>query len=151
MRCEGKRRNVNGNLVAANVSENACAGGSEACLDIAHRDRKTCRWTKTTRSNGADLATGFIKKASACADRLAAFRLQANALGRCALGDCVQHGLRAVECSLFSHRLADRPGKTCRNRIGFRCDVLTMEAETGFEAQGIAGRKADPFDALIGE
>src|SRR5690606_8676517 len=151
MRSKGKCRNVNGHLVAANVSEDTCAGGSEACLYITHGDRETCRWAKPTGSNGADLATGFIKKIGASADRLTAFRLQADTLGRRALGNGLQNGLCAVECSFFAHRLGDRPGEAGRNRIGFRRDILTVQAETGFKSKAVACGKADPFDALVGK
>ncbi len=125
--------------------------GSETCLDIAHGNRKSCRWTEPTGSNSADLATGFIKEISSTADRLAAFRLEADTFGRCALGDRVQHGLCAVECSLFAHRLGDCPNEASRNRIGFRRYVLTVQAETGFKAQTVASGKTNPFDALVGK
>ncbi len=77
-------------------AKHGCRGG-EACLDIAHGDRETGGRAKAARGDGADLAATFVEKVGPGAHRLAAFRLEADALGAGAFGNGVKNGFRAVE------------------------------------------------------
>src|SRR3546814_2053101 len=45
----------------------------------------------------------------------------------------------------------DRPGEATFDRRGRGVDIVTVEAEPGFEAQGVAGAEADGFHFRLGQ
>ena len=119
--------------------------------DIAHGDRMLDRRAEPARGDAAGRLAGLVEQRGARADRLAAVRLQADALlGRPGGNDRLQR-VGADEAAGFAHRLGNRPHQPGARRIDLGRDVLAMQAKPGLEAQAVAGGKPDPHDAIVGE
>ncbi len=143
--------NVQRNTSASHIRENLRADRGEILADIAHGDRIAGRRTKAARCHDTNRVAIGINQNGIGAHRLAAIGLQANPLAAGALGNLVEKRLGANEASLVTDRLGNRPGETGIDRIDLRRNVMAMQAQSGFQPQTVARRKADPRHAFVGK
>lgn len=143
--------NVQRNAIASHVGKNLGPDRGEILADIAHRDRITSRGSKAARCYDTNRVAGGIDQDRIGAHRLTAIGPEAHALAPGALGHLVEKRRGANETGLFADRLGNRPGQTGIDRIDLRSDIMSMQAQPGFQPQTVARRKPNPLHPFVGK
>src|SRR5262245_10810357 len=149
VRDERQWRNRGGECIAAHHEIEPRADLGAIGRDIAHGNRCADARAEAARGNDAKGIAQQSQYLGAVAGGRAAIGPDANALALWAL---CQLGLNAVgtrESALAAAALLDGPRKTGLHRARGLIDVVTPEAQTRFQTQGIARAKADGLNRLI--
>src|SRR5262249_25464883 len=128
---------LGGHRLAAHHQLDLAAVAGVCALDVAHGDRAAERGREAARRDLAQNSAAERDLAAFARDRLALGQ-QPDALARRALGDLLLDDGRPGEAAVGAALLADAPHQARFDRCGGGVDVVTVEAEAGFEAQPIA-------------
>jgi hypothetical protein len=149
MRREGQGVDFDRQALAAHVGQELAARARIA-PDIAHRDGEARRRTETARG---DRPTSRSFSSKRIVPGRTGWRPSGLMPTRLSRGGSASRRRRAS--APMKRPFSQRPwGSPTSDRLRpGRCqgDVLTVQAEAGFQPQAVAGGKPDPGDALVGE
>src|SRR5947207_3335770 len=123
----------------ANDERKRAALGTVRGIDIAHRDRRVDRWAETATGHTAGGIAGGIDNRGPLARRSAPVGTDADPFPCRPFGELAQDDRCARETALGSAPFADRPREPGLDRRRGFIDIVTVETQSGFEAQRVAG------------